>query len=155
LFQKSIFPAVDVGKSVSRVGGKTQWPAYQAIAGKLRLAYAQFQEVETFARFGTQLDEQTRQTLERGRRIREVLKQRQSNPLTAAEQVAILFAVTNGLLDAVPIADIPAVERQICQIMADQLMDLGYRIHSGNPLTPEDQTLLRETLQTAINFAPA
>jgi F-type H+-transporting ATPase subunit alpha len=151
LFQKSIFPAVDVGKSVSRVGGETQLAAYQAIAGKLRLAYAQFQEIETFARFGTQLDDQTRQILERGRRIREVLKQNQSQPLTAASQIAILFAVTNGLLDQVPLESLASIENQISQIMASTLADLGDHIHRGDPLTPEDQNLLTETLAKAIN----
>lgn len=151
LFQKSIFPAVDVGKSVSRVGGKTQLSAYQSVSGDLRLAYAQFQEVEVFARFGTQLDEQTRQTLERGRRIREILKQEQSKPLAAAEQIAILLAVTNGLLDTIPIEEIPAVEQIIHQTMTTQLYDLAERIHNSQPLSPADQTLLLETLKTAIN----
>lgn len=97
LFQKGILPAVDVGKSVSRVGGKTQLPAYREVAGDLRLSYAQFEELEAFARFGTRLDEATRQTLERGRRVREVLKQHQYQPMPVAEQIAVLLAVTSGL----------------------------------------------------------
>ena len=75
LFQKGILPAVDVGKSVSRVGGKTQLPAYRAVVASLRLAYTQFEELEAFARFGTRLDDAARQSIERGRRVREVLKQ--------------------------------------------------------------------------------
>ncbi len=150
LFQKSIFPAVDVGKSVSRVGGKTQLDAYQAVSGALRLAYAQFQEVEVFARFGTQLDEQTKQTLQRGKRIREVLKQNQSQPLTAAAQIAILIAVTQGLLDHVALEDIPAVEQKLAEAIAQELPDLVERIQYSHPLTEADQTLLLETLQAAI-----
>ena len=75
LFRKGILPAVDVGRSVSRVGGKTQLAAHRAVAGDLRLTYSQFEELEKFARFSSQLDEDTRQTLERGKRIRETLKQ--------------------------------------------------------------------------------
>ena len=99
LAQKGILPAVDVGKSVSRVGGKTQLPAYRAVAGDLRLSYSQFQELEIFSRFGTRLDEHTRQALARGRGVREALKQPQFNPLPAAEQIAILLAATSGLFD--------------------------------------------------------
>ncbi len=150
LFQKSIFPAVDVGKSVSRVGGKTQLPAYRFVAGDLRLSYAQFQEVEVFARFGTQLDEQTQQTLERGRRIREVLKQRQSQPLAAAEQIAILLAVTSGLFDAVPLDQVDEAERQVAQVMTRQLPDLCDLIHRGEALTEGDRNRLLATLLAAI-----
>jgi F-type H+-transporting ATPase subunit alpha len=151
LFQKSIFPAVDVGKSVSRVGGKTQLPAYQSVAGQLRLSYAQFQEVEVFARFGTQLDEPTQQTLERGRRIREVLKQPQSYPRSVAEQIAILFAVTHGLLDAVPLDRVTTVEHHLSQFATYQLPDLYDRIQRGKPFTESDQEALLPMLQTAID----
>jgi F-type H+-transporting ATPase subunit alpha len=151
LFQKSIFPAVEVGKSVSRVGGKTQLPAYQDVAGDLRLSYAQFQEVEVFARFGTQLDEQTQQTLERGRRIREVLKQSQSHPLSAAEQITILFAVINGLLDIVPLNQISTVEQHLCKIVTRQLPDVCDRIHSGKAFTDSDRESLLHTIQTVMN----
>ncbi len=150
LFQKSLFPAIDVGKSVSRVGGKTQLPAYQAVAGDLRLAYAQFQEVEVFARFGTQLDEQTQQTLERGRRIREVLKQPQSRPLAAAEQIAILFAVTHGLFDSVPIEQLKEVEQYIAQSMTQELPDVCDSIRNGRTLTQGDLDTLMPTLSKTI-----
>ncbi|GAX61517.1 F0F1-type ATP synthase, alpha subunit [Candidatus Scalindua japonica] len=97
-FQKGILPAVDVGKSVSRVGGKTQLPVYRSIAGNLRLSYSQFEELEKFARFRTRLDEKTRKILvERGRRVREVLKQDQYKPLTVTDQIAVLLSVTEGI----------------------------------------------------------
>ena len=102
LFQKGIFPAVDVGKSVSRVGGKAQLPAYRAVAGDLRLTYSQFQELEAFSRFGTRLDERTRKTLEHGYRVREVLKQAQFDPMPVAHADCRLLAVTQGLLDDSP-----------------------------------------------------
>ncbi|MEY2984039.1 MAG: hypothetical protein RLZZ568_656 [Cyanobacteriota bacterium] len=155
LFQKSIFPAVDVGKSVSRVGGKTQLPAYRAVAGDLRLAYAQFQEVEVFARFGTPLDQQTEAQLQRGRRIRAILKQPQSQPLSAAQQIAILFAVTQGLLDSVKLDDISDAEKAIAQQVKQKLTDWGDRIKRGHALSESDQDQLRKLiLTTNLNVTP-
>jgi F-type H+-transporting ATPase subunit alpha len=113
LYQKGVFPAVEVGKSVSRVGGKAQLAAYRKVAGDLRLSYSQFQELESFARFGTRLDDATRKTLEHGHRVREVLKQKQFAPLTAFDQVAILMATNMGMLDAVPIENIFEAEENI------------------------------------------
>mgnify|MGYP003655454797 CR=1 FL=1 len=95
-----MLPGVVVGRSVSRVGGKTQLPAYRVVAGDLRLTYSQFEELERFARFSSQLDEDTRATLHRGRLIREILKQRQFHPLTLSQQIASLVAVTSGGFDA-------------------------------------------------------
>jgi F-type H+-transporting ATPase subunit alpha len=113
LFQKGLLPAIDVGKSVSRVGGKTQLKAYRAVAGDLRLSYSQFEELETFARFGTQLDEETRKTLERGRRVREVFKQPQSTPMRVAEQIGILVALNEGIFDPIPLDEIAETEEKI------------------------------------------
>jgi F-type H+-transporting ATPase subunit alpha len=96
-------PAVDVGKSVSRVGGKTQAPVLQSLAESLRLDYAQFLELEVFTRFGTMVDERTRKVIEHGRRIRAVLRQPQFAPLALGEQVALLTAVSEGVLDDVPL----------------------------------------------------
>ena len=101
LFQKGMLPAVDVGRSVSRVGGKAQLPAYRSVAGELRLSYAQYEELETFARFGTRLDPETRRRLERGRRVRAVLRQSQYEPLAVSAQIATLLAATGGLFDAI------------------------------------------------------
>ncbi len=115
LFQKGIMPAVDVGKSVSRVGGKAQLAPYRRVAGDLRLSYSQFQELESFARFGTRLDERTRQTLEHGRRVREVLKQDQLSPLSAGEQIAILLATVKGLLDQAPLGKMVTAEKMIVE----------------------------------------
>ena len=103
LFRRGQLPAVDVGRSVSRVGGKAQLPAFRAVAGPLKLAYAQFEELEAFARFGAKLDEDTRSQLERGRRVREALKQEEAAPITVARQLALLLAVVEGLFDTMPL----------------------------------------------------
>jgi F-type H+-transporting ATPase subunit alpha len=145
LFQKGVLPAVDVGKSVSRVGGKTQLPAYRAVAGDLRLSYSQFEELETFSRFGTRLDDATRQTLERGRRVREVLKQNQYQPMPVAQQIAVLLSVTAGVFDRVPIEQIAAVEAAICQAVTKQLPELCDRIQSGEKLNDDDLCALLHT----------
>jgi F-type H+/Na+-transporting ATPase subunit alpha len=150
LFQKGILPAVDVGKSVSRVGGKTQLPAYRAIAGDLRLSYSQFQEVEVFSRFGTQLDEDTRQTLERGRRVREVLKQPQSQPLTVIEQIAVLVAVNGGVFDDIPVEEIDTAESAVREAVMEQLPDVCERIVAGEKLREEDIDALLITAKDAI-----
>ncbi len=113
LFQKGILPAIDVGKSVSRVGGKAQLPAYRAVAGDVRISYSQFEELETFSRFGTRLDEATRNVLERGWRLREILKQPQYKPIPVAEQVAAILAVTSGQFDAVAVEDIRTAEDKL------------------------------------------
>jgi len=97
LFELGVLPAVDVGKSVSRVGGAAQRAVYRGIAGNLKLAYAQFEELETFAKFGTRLDEATRKIIDHGQRIRACLKQPESEPLSMREQIAVLLALTAGL----------------------------------------------------------
>jgi len=113
LFQKGIIPAVDVGTSVSRVGGRAQLPAYRKVAGDLRLTYSQFQELEAFARFGTRLDDDTRAKLEHGRRVREILKQDRFAPMTAGEQAAVLLAVTKGLFDELKVGEVLDAEKHL------------------------------------------
>lgn len=139
LFDKGVLPAVDVGKSVSRVGGKTQLAAFRAVAGDLRLSYTQFEELETFARFGTRLDEETRQTLERGRRVREVLKQPQYGPLPVAEQVAILVAVNGGVFDVVSLSEASKIQQAVCRAMHARLPDVCGRIEAGEQLSSVDR----------------
>lgn len=101
LFELGTLPAVDVGKSVSRVGGQAQRPTYRAAAGDLKLAYAQFAELESFDRFGARLDENTRNTIEHGRRIRACLKQSNFAPLSVPAQIAVLLALSAKLFDGV------------------------------------------------------
>jgi F-type H+-transporting ATPase subunit alpha len=138
MFQKGIFPAVDVGKSVSRVGGKTQLPAYREVAGDLRLSYSQFEELESFSRFGVRLDEETRKTLERGRRVREVLKQNQSDPMTVPEQIAVLTAVISGIFDPLPVSEVGKAKRKIREKVRKSWDDMGEKILAGGELDDED-----------------
>ncbi len=147
LFYKGILPAVDVGRSVSRVGGKTQLPAYRAVAGDLRLSYSQFEELEAFSRFGTQLDEATRSSLDRGQRVREVLKQNQYQPIPVAEQIAVLLAVTNGLFDNIPLENIAAAEIKIRQKMVEQLPEFCQQIAAGSKLNESDRTAILDVLK--------
>jgi F-type H+-transporting ATPase subunit alpha len=150
LFRRGILPAVDVGKSVSRVGGKAQLPAYRAVAGQLRLAYAQFEELESFARFGTRLDDATRRTLERGRRVREVLKQDQYRPLPAPDQIAVLLAVTEGLFDDLTLDRMAEAEAAIRAVMADRLAPLGRRLAAGEALADNDRAAMLDALRARL-----
>lgn len=121
LFHKGLLPAIDVGLSVSRVGGKTQLPALRTVASDLRLSYSQFEELETFARFDTRLDPQTRAIIDHGLRVREVLKQAEHQPLRASAQITILKAVNAGLLDNTPLQDMPLLEQKIQQHIQNHL----------------------------------
>ncbi|MEO6245857.1 MAG: alternate F1F0 ATPase, F1 subunit alpha, partial [Opitutaceae bacterium] len=114
LFELGVLPAVDVGKSVSRVGGKAQRAAYRAVAGDLKLAYAQFEELETFARFGARLDDDTRKIIEHGRRIRACLKQSDFAPVSVPAQIAILLALTADLFDPVPLPKMTEARTAVC-----------------------------------------
>jgi F-type H+-transporting ATPase subunit alpha len=144
LFQKGILPAVDVGKSVSRVGGKAQLPAYRAVAGDLRISYSQFEELETFSRFGTRLDDATRRVLERGWRVREILKQLQYKPIRVSDQIAALLAVTAGVMDCIDLDNIAQTETQLRKSLAAKQLDLCKRIESGERLSaPDRETLVR------------
>ena len=150
LFQKGILPAVDVGKSVSRVGGKAQLPAYRAVASDLRISHAQFEELETFSRFGTRLDEATRKVLERGWRVREILNQPQYKPIPVSEQIAALLAVTSGNFDGIAIEKIREAEGNLRERVVKKHGDLCAKIASGEKLGDSDrETLLRSAEETA------
>jgi len=139
LFQKGILPAIDVGKSVSRVGGKAQLAAYRSVAGDLRLSYSQFEELEVFSRFGSRIDERTRQALARGRAVREALKQPQYDPLSAAEQIAVLLAATEGQFDGVPPEQIGEVSRRLREQLTQRLPAVCESIGAGNNLSDGDR----------------
>ena len=146
LFYEDQKPAVDVGKSVSRVGGKTQAPVLKVLSESLRLEYAQFLELEVFTRFGTMVDERTRKVIEHGRRIRAVLRQPQYAPLALNEQVALLVAVSQGVLDDVPLDRIDLLRAGLGAWLAQ---------HCPEALAFDDQTAelsdqLRERLTTAL-----
>lgn len=151
LFQKGILPAVDVGKSVSRVGGKAQLGAYRAVAGDLKLAYSQFEELEMFSRFGTRLDEQTRKSIAHGNRIRECLKQNELESVTSIEQITILTALTAGLFDAVPLDRMKAAEQSVQQAAGNISEALRQTILQGQRLNPEDRKAILAVAKRALS----
>jgi F-type H+-transporting ATPase subunit alpha len=152
LFQKGIWPAVDVGKSVSRVGGKAQVSAYRQVAGDLRLSYTQFQELESFARFGTRLDERTRKTLEHGKRVREALKQNQFFPLTVGEQIALLLAVTKEILDDVPVDKMAQAEQFILRTIKEEVPEWEKSVRSADPGDPVWEKLISLMARSVDSF---
>ncbi|MDS4069113.1 MAG: F0F1 ATP synthase subunit alpha, partial [Candidatus Competibacter sp.] len=124
--------------------------AYRAVAGELRLAYAQFEEMEAFARFGTRLDDATRRAIDRGQRLREVLKQPQYQPLPAAEQIAILLAVTQGAFDPVPLERIGEAERGVREAVVTHGAEIARRITAGADLDEEDREVLLAIARAAL-----
>ena len=137
LFYEDQKPAVDVGKSVSRVGGKTQAPALKALAESLKLEYAQFLELEVFTRFGTMVDERTRKTIDHGRRIRAVLGQRQFAPLSLGEQVALLAAVGAGVLDDIGLDRVDVFRASLGSWLADHCPEVA-KLDPQAKCLPED-----------------
>ena len=139
LFELGILPAVDVGKSVSRVGGKAQRAAFRAVAGDLKLAYAQFEELETFARFGARIDENTRSIIEHGRRIRACLKQPEFATVPVPEQLAILLALSAGLFDELPLEGMTEAEQAVREAATEIPADLLARLASAEELSAADR----------------
>ncbi|MFS8637889.1 MAG: F0F1 ATP synthase subunit alpha [Gemmatimonadota bacterium] len=137
LFYSGVRPAVNVGISVSRVGGSAQIKAMKKVAGRLRLDLAQYRELEAFAQFGSELDPATQKQLARGQRTVEVLKQPQYAPMPVEQQIMIIYAVTNGYLDDIPVERIRAFEHGFHQYMAAQYPQVGEAIRTQKDLTPE------------------
>ncbi len=137
LFELGILPAVDIGKSVSRVGGAAQLPAYRSIAN-LKLEYSQFEELESFARFGTRLDENTQKIIEHGKRIRECLKQPELLHLSVAEQIVILLALTGGYFDKIPVSKIREAETALLKNTEQFPAELFKHLFSDKALSDID-----------------
>ena len=150
LFELGVLPAIDVGKSVSRVGGKAQRAAYRAVAGDLKLAYAQFEELETFARFGARLDEGTRKIIEHGRRIRACLKQGEGAPVSVPAQIAVLLALTAELFDPVALDHMPLAEHAVQKAAANIPADVCARLESADRLSDEDRHAIIEIARQAL-----
>jgi len=147
LFNAGIRPAMNVGLSVSRVGGSAQTKAMKKVAGRLRLDLAQYREMSTFAQFGTaDLDKATRAQLELGQRITEILKQPQYVPMPMEKQVMILYAVTNGYLDDIPVDKISAVEDAFHRFMETNHPDLGKAIASEKALSDATEEALKKAV---------
>jgi F-type H+-transporting ATPase subunit alpha len=146
LFNSGIKPAIDVGISVSRVGSAAQIKAMKQVAGKLKLELAQFAELEAFSQFASDLDKATLQQLARGQRLRELLKQPASSPKTVEEQVALIYAGTNGFLDDLPLSLIGEFVSGLQEYVT--VKDLRYfnLVKESKKLTPESETLLKEAI---------
>tara|TARA_R110001592_G_scaffold94561_3_gene273607 strand:- start:1952 stop:3481 length:1530 start_codon:yes stop_codon:yes gene_type:complete len=142
LFELGILPAVDVGMSVSRVGGKAQREAYRGVTVDLKLAYAQFEELETFARFGARLDDDTLKIIEHGRRIRSCLKQPEFSPVSMAEQIAVLVTLTANLFDDIDLEHMPAAEKAVRDVAANITDELVERLESSDKLSEKDKTTI-------------
>jgi F-type H+-transporting ATPase subunit alpha len=150
LFQLGILPAVDVGKSVSRVGGTAQRAAYRAVAGSLKLAYSQFEELEAFAKFGTRLDEATQKTIDHGQRIRACLKQSESHSVSMIEQIIVLLALTAGLFDTLPIDKVNDAEQALQKAATDIPQDVAERLTSSDKFSDDDRKAILEIAQRAL-----
>lgn len=153
LFQQGIRPAVDAGKSVSRVGGKSQIAAYRSVAAQMRLEYSQFEELEFFSRLGTRLDAVSEQIIRRGRRIREVLKQPPAQPVPVGEQVALLTVLNEGLLDAVPlerVADAENIMRAMWRAEVPKLLEQVV----DEPWSEEEKAQLLAVARRALAALP-
>jgi len=138
---------VNVGISVSRVGGSAQVKAMRSVAGRLRLDLAQYRELEAFASFASDLDAATKRQLDRGARTVEVLKQGQYEPMKVEQQVMILYATVNGFLDDVPVAAIRGWEKGFHEFMAAQFPQVGERIRSEKAISKETEADLKRGIE--------
>jgi len=150
LFELGVLPAVDVGKSVSRVGGKAQRAAYRAVAGDLKLAYAQFEELETFSRFGARLDEETRTSIAHGQRIRACLQQPESTPVAVPAQIAVLLALRAELFDRVPLDQMTEAEHALHQAATNIPAAVSARLESTDTLSDDDRRAIIEIARSAL-----
>ncbi|MDR0880490.1 MAG: F0F1 ATP synthase subunit alpha [Clostridioides sp.] len=137
LFYAGVRPAVDPGISVSRVGGAAQIKAMKKVSGTLKLAYSQYRELASFSQFGSDLDEDTKRRLAQGERIVEILKQDEHRPIKVSDQVIIIFAVTNGLLDDIAIEEIPRFETEIYRYVNENHPDIAKKIMAGEDFASE------------------
>jgi F-type H+/Na+-transporting ATPase subunit alpha len=156
LFYAGVRPAMNVGISVSRVGGNAQIKAMKQVAGRLRLDLAQYRELEAFAGFGSELDKASQQQLARGARVVEVLKQPQFQPMPVEQQVMSIFAATGGYLDPFPVEDAKRFERDFLQYMETRHSDVGQHIREQGTLTEDVEGKLKSAVEEfARGFAPS
>jgi F-type H+-transporting ATPase subunit alpha len=147
LFNAGIRPAVNVGISVSRVGGSAQTKAMKSVAGRLRLDLAQFRELEAFAAFASDLDAATKRQLERGARTVEILKQGQYSPLPFEEQVAVIYAVTNGFLDTIDTGKVRAWEKGFLEYLRAQFPQILDGMRSSKALAKDAEAELKRAIE--------
>jgi len=146
LFNAGNRPAINVGISVSRVGSSAQIKAVKQVAGKLKLELAQFAELEAFSQFASDLDKSTQQQLARGQRLREMLKQSQNNPLSVPEQIAVVYAGTNGYLDDLPLEQVTDFISGLRRYVTDSKPQFGEVVASEKKMTDEADRLVREAI---------
>lgn len=151
LYQKGIMPAIDTGRSVSRVGGDAQLPAYKTLVGPLKLFYSQFEELESFTKFGTQLDKETKKRINRGRAIRAVLEQSRFEPLTAPEQIAVFMATNAGLFDALSVEDNKKAQKIVHEVLLSQFSREVEDILNRQKLTDKTQEEMMTAFKSALN----
>lgn len=150
LFELGVLPAVDAGKSVSRVGGEAQRSAYRSIAGALKLAYSQFAELEAFAKFGTRLDETTRHVIDHGQRIRQCLIQKESEPVSMPEQIMVLLSLTSGLFDHVPLIKVAEGVKTLRSSVTTIPQDAVDRLTTADKLSDADRKLILDIATAAM-----
>nr|YP_009026725.1 ATP synthase CF1 alpha subunit [Juniperus scopulorum]YP_009026821.1 ATP synthase CF1 alpha subunit [Juniperus virginiana]YP_009475531.1 ATP synthase CF1 alpha subunit [Juniperus microsperma]YP_009525872.1 ATP synthase CF1 alpha subunit [Juniperus sabina]YP_009580388.1 ATP synthase CF1 alpha subunit [Juniperus tibetica]YP_010317244.1 ATP synthase subunit alpha [Juniperus seravschanica]YP_010332353.1 ATP synthase CF1 alpha subunit [Juniperus przewalskii]YP_010427082.1 ATP synthase CF1 alpha len=152
LFNAGIQPAINVGLSVSRVGSAAQMKAMKQVAGKLKLELAQLAELESFAQFASDLDKTTQDQLARGQRLRELLKQSQSDPLTVEEQIAMIYTGTNGYLDVLEIVQVKKFISNLRESLVKKKPQFGEIIRSTGAFTQEAEDLLKEAIQENLQL---
>ena len=153
LVRRNQFPAVDLGLSVSRVGGKAQSAALREVAANLRVTLSQFEELEDFARFGTRLDDITRARLTRGAAVRAALRQAERDPMPAIEQLAVLVAAMEGLFDGLPEQQVSNAMVSVRAAAQSELLAIDERITENRVLRPEDRELIIETARSALSVS--
>jgi F-type H+-transporting ATPase subunit alpha len=156
LFELGVLPAVDAGKSVSRVGGAAQRGAYRSVAGDLKLAYSQFSELESFAKFGTRLDESTQRIIDHGKRIRACFIQPESEPVPMSDQIVVLLALSAGLFGPVPIEKVADAVKALRGAAAGMSGEVVGRLTTAEKLSDEDRKMILDLATPALApFRPA
>jgi F-type H+-transporting ATPase subunit alpha len=150
LFYSGIRPAINVGISVSRVGGNAQTKAMKKVAGGLRLDLAQYRDLAAFAQFGSDLDEATKAQLERGERMVEILKQGQYVPMPIHEQVMIIWAGFNGYLDKLPVSNLDRFEKELFPFMEEKYPDVGHAITKEGVISDDTNAKLEKALEEFV-----
>jgi F-type H+-transporting ATPase subunit alpha len=146
LFNSGLRPAINVGISVSRVGGAAQTKAIKKIAGTLKLELAQFDELAAFSQFASDLDAATQQQLARGKRLREILKQPQFSPLILAEQVAVVYAGVKGMIDEVPVESVVQFCRELREYLKTNKADFINKVQTEKQLSDESEAMLKDAI---------
>jgi F-type H+-transporting ATPase subunit alpha len=150
LFELGVLPAIDVAMSVSRVGGNAQRAAYRAVAGDLKLAYAQFEELETFSRFGARLDDNTRKIIEHGRRIRACLKQPELLPVSVPAQIVVLMALSSGLFDNIPLGRMKDAQHLVQSAASSLPSEVLNRLETADELSEGDRKAIIEVARKSL-----